>query len=77
MGPDFLNKSDEEWPEYPNYSRDLTTEDPEIKRNTVMTAEEVDTVQQGMEHFSSWFHLKAVARLNWKSLNTTENTNPG
>ncbi|MGH0117086.1 UNVERIFIED_CONTAM: hypothetical protein FKN15_030931 [Acipenser sinensis] len=65
-GPDFLVKSKEDWPEYPDLPVDSAMEDPEVRRdvvvNTLTAEEELDTIQQMMEHFSSWIRLKrAVA----------------
>ncbi|KAJ8369700.1 hypothetical protein SKAU_G00097280 [Synaphobranchus kaupii] len=52
-GPDFLKESEDKWPENPDHSREIATEDPEVKRNAVvnvLTAEEdTDTVKQLLE----------------------------
>ncbi|KAI4882679.1 hypothetical protein NFI96_029603, partial [Prochilodus magdalenae] len=65
QGPDFLTKNEDEWPQSPDHSETLTTEDPEI-RDVVVSAtaaeKQADTVQQFLEYYSSWFCLrKAVA----------------
>ncbi|KAL7825761.1 hypothetical protein SRHO_G00334990 [Serrasalmus rhombeus] len=65
QGPDFLTKPEDEWPQNPDHSENLTTEDPEV-RDVIVSAtaaeEQVDTVQQFLENYSSWFRLrKAVA----------------
>ncbi|KAL6489444.1 hypothetical protein MHYP_G00031850 [Metynnis hypsauchen] len=65
QGPDFLTKPKDEWPQNPDNPENLTTEDPEVRDvivSATATEEQVDTVQQFLEHYSSWFHLrKAVA----------------
>ncbi|KAL7834870.1 hypothetical protein SRHO_G00291170 [Serrasalmus rhombeus] len=65
QGPDFLTKPEDEWPQNPDHPENLTTEDPEV-RDVIVSAtaaeEQVDTVQQFLENYSSWFRLrKAVA----------------
>lgn len=47
-GPDFLTKSADSWPENPDHLIDLTTADPEIKKNaTIIIAleEKMDVMQ--------------------------------
>ncbi|KAL6483847.1 hypothetical protein MHYP_G00087190 [Metynnis hypsauchen] len=65
QGPDFLTKPEDEWPQNPDHPENLTTEDPEVRDvivSATATEEQVDTVQQLLEHYSSWFRLrKAVA----------------
>ncbi|KAL6471900.1 hypothetical protein MHYP_G00205500 [Metynnis hypsauchen] len=65
QGPDFLTKPEDEWPQNPDNPENLTTEDPEVRDvivSATATEEQVDTVQQFLEHYSSWFRLrKAVA----------------
>ncbi|XP_017557161.1 uncharacterized protein LOC108429724 isoform X1 [Pygocentrus nattereri] len=60
-----LIKPEDEWPQNPDHPDNLTTEYPEV-RDVIVSAtvaeEQVDTVQQFLENYSSWFRLrKAVA----------------
>lgn len=52
QGPDFLIKSEDEWPQNPDSHGFLTTEDAEIRKamvNITGIEEQLDTVQQLLE----------------------------
>ena len=61
QGPDFITQPKEEWPKNPDNPGDLTMEDPEVRNAMVSTTaaeEQLDTVQQFLEYFSSWMRLR-------------------
>ncbi|XP_077073702.1 uncharacterized protein LOC143724510 [Siphateles boraxobius] len=67
-GPVFLSKPEREWPDKHDHLEELAPEDPEVKKgilvNAITAEESTDAMQQLIQYYSSWIHLKkAVAWL--------------
>nr|XP_021335998.1 uncharacterized protein LOC110440142 [Danio rerio] len=64
-GPNFLLKSEEEWPQRPDQINQYQQKDPEIKIETkvnILNVNENDILCRLTDYYSSWFRLKrAVA----------------
>ena len=62
MGPYFLWKTEDHWPQQPVSYATLDFEDPELKREaktfTASAGDSADTIEQMIRYFSSWFKLK-------------------
>lgn len=62
QGPEFLLRSEDEWPKRPDQPIFLEEEDAEVKRSAqvslVQTDEKLDVMSQFVRHFSSWYKLK-------------------
>lgn len=61
-GPDFLSKSEEEWPPNMLDSTSISSDDPEVKGevsvNAVITTDQPNAVNKLITYFSSWKRLK-------------------
>lgn len=61
-GPDFLSKSEEEWPPNILDSTSISSDDPEVKGevsvNAVITTDQPNAVNKLITYFSSWKRLK-------------------
>lgn len=61
-GPDFLSKSEEEWPPNMLDSTSISSDDPEVKGevsvNAVITTDQLNAVNKLITYFCSWKRLK-------------------
>lgn len=74
-GPVFLSKPEREWPDKHDHLEELTAEDPEVKKGILVNAttaeESTDAMQQLIQYYSSWIHLKKAVKAH------TTQGNPG
>lgn len=66
LGPDFLKKSEEEWPENPiDSSSDQLDDDPEVRKDVTSCTSQVkedNPTERLLSHYSNWYRVrKAVA----------------
>ncbi|XP_033127590.1 uncharacterized protein LOC117125238 [Anneissia japonica] len=61
QGPDFLMKSENEWPQRPIDLGQIPNNDPEVKSNSTVCANNViaqDSISKVIDHHSSWNSLR-------------------